>query len=68
MQALWRRQAANPWARIVANAITLETLGRFFGLHEELRIPGHGADPTMAKVETVGAYHMPKSTEPAYDR
>ncbi|MEY8219748.1 precorrin-6y C5,15-methyltransferase (decarboxylating) subunit CbiE [Enterocloster aldenensis] len=59
--------AANPGVRIVANAITLETLGeildcmRNFGFQDtEL------TQVWAAKVETVGAYHMPKAQNPVY--
>ena len=59
--------AANPGVRIVANAITLETLGeildcmRNFGFQDtEL------TQVWAAKVETVGAYHMPKAQNPEY--
>lgn len=59
--------AANPGVRIVANAITLETLGeildcmRNFGFQDtEL------TQIWAAKVETVGAYHMPKAQNPVY--
>ena len=58
---------ANPETRIVANAITLETVGeildciREFGFRETELV-----QVWAAPVESVGRYHMPKAQNPVY--
>ena len=58
---------ANPRVRIVANAITLETVAeilecmRMYGFEE-----GELLQIQASPVEQVGSYHMPKAQNPVY--
>ena len=57
----------NPHVRIVANAITLETVGEILDCMREFRFrDGEITQVWAAPVETVGNYHMPKAQNPVY--
>ena len=59
--------AANPQVRIVANAITLETVGEILDCMRKFGFQDTELTQVLAaKVEVVGAYHMPKAQNPVY--
>jgi len=58
---------ANPHVRIVANAITLETVGEILACMKEFEFAtGEITQIWAAPVDTVGSYHMPKAQNPVY--
>lgn len=58
---------ANPQVRIVANAISLETVGELLACMREFGFQEAQLVQVMASpVETVGGYHMPKAQNPVY--
>ena len=58
---------ANPHVRIVANAITLETVGEILACMKEFGFAtGEITQVWAAPVDTVGSYHMPKAQNPVY--
>lgn len=58
---------ANPHVRIVANAITLETVGEILACMREFEFAtGEITQIWAAPVDTVGSYHMPKAQNPVY--
>lgn len=58
---------ANPHVRIVANAITLETVGEILACMKEFAFKeGEITQVWAAPVEIVGNYHMPKTQNPVY--
>lgn len=58
---------ANPEVRIVANAVTLETVGEIIDCIREFRFKEQGLTQILAApVEVVGNYHMPKAQNPVY--
>lgn len=59
--------AANPQVRIVANAITLETVGEILDCMKEFGFRDREMVQVLAApVELVGKYHMPKAQNPVY--
>lgn len=58
---------ANPQVRIVANAITLETVGEILECMEDFGFEDKELVQILAApVEMVGRYHMPKAQNPVY--
>ena len=58
---------ANPQVRIVANAITLETVGEILDCMREFGFQDTTLTQVLAApVEVVGSYHMPKAQNPVY--
>ena len=58
---------ANPQVRIVANAITLETVGEILECMEDFGFEDRELVQILAApVELVGRYHMPKAQNPVY--
>lgn len=56
----------NPRVRVVATAVTLETIGQALGCFEVLGIAAQAVQVAVTRTRQVGAYHMPEPLNPVW--